>query len=136
MSLSQKIRLLAQRPRIVTGTTTANWNSGVATGGLAGGDLFTIGIANRWMRICDSYMIITGFNAAATIDLRGYGTIAGAERYMWTDDYIIAGVAEDLIWISWFWDTQVYGQYRIEVYSNQAADDALAVTWEYRWKDW
>jgi len=136
MALSALIRLLAQRPRIVPGTTLANWNSGVASSGLAGGDLFTAGIANHWCRLCDSYLVITGFNAAATITLRGYGTVAGVERFMWTDDYIIAGIVEDIIWISWFWDTQVYGQTRIELYSNQAADDGLTVTWEYRQKDW
>lgn len=136
MSWVQTIRLLGQRSNIVQGTVTANWNSGIAPSGLAGATLFTFGVLDRWYRLCDAYLVITGFNAAATIYTRYYGYVAGAMSYMFTDNYIIAGIAEDVIYLSWFLDTQVKDPIRIEVYSNQAADDALAVTYEYRWKDW
>lgn len=136
MSFPQETKLLIQRPRIVTDVTTANWNSGVAPSGLAGATLFTAGLANQWCRLCDAYMLITGFNAAATISTRYYAQVIGAERYTMFDDYVIAGIVEDIIYLSWFWDTQVFDQVRVEVYSDQAADDGLAVNWEYRWKEW
>jgi hypothetical protein len=65
MSLSQRIKLLTQRATITTATTTANWNSGVATSGLAGGDLFTVGVAGRWWRAQEAYFQLGAFNAAA-----------------------------------------------------------------------
>lgn len=133
MSAVNDAKLLWQHPNIIIATTTANWNSGVATSGLAGADLVTIGGANQWYRLNSGWVITSGFNIAATVTIREYCNIAGANRLVMTDDWTMP---EELINLSWFLDAELFGPYRIELYSDQAADDGLAVPYEYRMKEW
>lgn len=133
MSISACIKLLKQRPRIVTGQTTANWNSGVAPSGLAGATLFTVGNVGLWYRLNFGVVILTGFNVAATVTIREYLLVAGAEHLVLEDDWTMPA---ELALLSWWIDQEMYGPYRVEVLSDQAADDGLAVDYEYRIKDW
>jgi hypothetical protein len=135
MGLSQRVRLLCQRPRIVPGVIAANWNTGLATSGLAGADLVTIGVANEWYRLNQFALILTGFNAAATITMRAYMNMAGASRLILTDTWPIA-TSDDVAYLSWFFDAEFFGPFRVEVFSNVLADDGFAATYEYRIKDW
>jgi len=134
MGLPQDIRRLAERPRIVAGTTTANWNSGVATSGQPGADVITIGVAGRWYRLNQFIVIMTGFNALATVYTREYLDVGGVNRLILVDDY--GPPPPELAFMSWWLDAEFYGPYRVEVYSDQAADDGLAVDYEYRIKSW
>jgi len=134
MGLPQDVRRLAERPRIVPGTTTANWNSGVATSGQPGADLITIGVANQWYRLNQFIVIMTGFNALATVYTREYLDVGGVNRLILVDDY--GPPPPVLAFMSWWFDAEFYGPYRVEVYSDQAADDGLAVPYEYRIKSW
>jgi len=133
MSIVNDAKLLWQHPNIIIATTTANWNSGVATSGLAGADLVTIGVVGQWYRLNAGFVVTTGFNAAATVTIREYCNIAGANRLVMTDDTIMPEV---LIQLSWWLDAELFGPYRIELYSDQAADDGLVVPYEYRMKEW
>jgi len=123
------------KPRIITGTVRRNWNSGVATSGQPGGDLFTYGRADQWWRLSEAYLRLASFNAAATVTIRAYLTLMGAERTLMNDDWTVA-LDGEIAYIIWFWDVQIFGSCRIEVYSDQAADDGLAAPYEYRVKDW
>ena len=127
--------LLVEKPRIVTGTVVADWNSGVATSGLAGADLFTFGEVGQWFRLTEAYLVLAGFNLASTVTIRVFLTIAGEERMMPEDEWEPA-VDGDLAFILWFWEVQLFGILRIEVYSDQAADDGFEATYEYRVKNW
>jgi len=133
MSLPSIIRLAITHPRIVIATTTANWNSGVATSGLAGADLFIVGAPGLWYLLNFGAIVSTGFNVAATVTYRLYSEVAGVMMVTDTDDI---AMPEDLILLSWWLDTEMYGPLRCEVFSDQAADDGLAVTYEYRIKNW
>jgi hypothetical protein len=135
MGLASRIRLLTERPRIVTAATTANWNSGVATSGLAGADLFTYGAANQWWRLQEAYILLSAFNAAATVTVRAYMNLMGAERQVMSEDWVVA-VDPPVIYVVWFWEVEMFGPLRIEALSDQAADDGLAAPYEYRIKDW
>jgi hypothetical protein len=119
----------------VPGEVTANWNSGVATSGLAGADLFTVGSVGQWFRLTEAFLVLAGFDLAATVTIRVFLTIAGAERMMPEDDWEPA-FDGDLAYILWFWEIQIYGVLRIEVYSDQAADDGHTAEFEYRVKRW
>lgn len=136
MGALQALRLLIERPTRVVTTKTANWNSGVATSGLAGADLFTHGAVGQWWRICEAFLVLAAFNAAATVTIRVYMTYAGALRKIGEEDWVVA-VDGDIAYIYWFWlNAEIYGQLRVEAYSDQAADDGLAAPYEYRHKRW
>ena len=126
---------LTERARIVPGTVTADWNSGVATSGLPGADLFTYGGVGQWWRLTEAYLVLTGFDLAATVTIRVYLTIAGEERQMPEEDWEVA-FDGPLAYIFWFWEVEIYGPLRIEVHSDQAADDGFTATYEYRVKSW
>ena len=133
MSLSVNIGILRQQARIVIAQTTANWNSGVAPSGLAGATLFTVGNVGLWYRLNFGAAVLTGFNVLATVTIREYMLVAGAEHLVREDDWIMP---EEVAILSWWIDQEIYGPYRIELLSNQAADDGLAVDYEYRTKSW
>jgi hypothetical protein len=129
------LNLLIQKPTIVPGLVTANWNSGLATSGQPGADLFTFGTVNRWWRLTDAYLLLAAFNAGATVTVRAYMNLMGAEREIMDDNWVVA-LDPAVIFLTWFWEVQIYGPIRIEVFSDQAADDGLAVPYEYRHKQW
>jgi hypothetical protein len=131
--LAEYIKLLIQEPRIVIASTAANWNSGVAPSGAAGATLVTMGHVGAWCRLNLGIVILTGFNIAATVTIRGYMDVAGANRRVMEDDWTMP---EEMAVLNWWIDAELYGLYRVELYSDQAADDGLNVPYEYRIKDW
>jgi len=132
--MSAHMKLLTEHARLVTNSTIANWNSGVAPSGQPGAELVTIGQPLNWIRLSLGAILTTGFNAAATVTVREYSTILGAMRLIFEDDWTMP---QEMVMVSWLWfDVELYGQYRIELYSDQGADDGLAVSYEYWWKDW
>jgi len=106
----------------------------VATSGQPGADLFTIGTPNTWFRLCDAYLVLTAFNIAATVTVRSCLNIAGAERRL-EGEWDVATDGE-IAYIFWFWEMQLYGPLRIEVYSSVIGDDGFPATYEYRVKSW
>ena len=135
----QGIRLLFQRSTIVAGTQTALWNSGVATSGLAGADVFTFGTLNQWWRLQEAYLkIFPGvWNVAATITVRSYFTIMGSEELVGEEDWLADGTDGNVAFIYWSWVTaEMYGPLRVEAYSDQVADDGVVLPYEYRHKQW
>jgi hypothetical protein len=135
MGLASDIKRLVQHSRIVSTTATGAWNGGVATSGNPGADLYTYGAANKWWRLAESYLLLSAFNIAATVTIRAYETLMGAEREIMDDNWVVA-LDGDVAYIVWFWDVQIFGRLRIEVFSNVAADNGIVVPYEYRVKDW
>ncbi len=139
MGLSQWVRLLVQHPITTSATKTANWNSGVATSGLAGADLFTYGLANQWWRLQEAYFkVFPGiWNVAAVLTCRVYFTVMGAEQLISSEDWNADGTDGNVAFIYWFWSNyEMYGPLRVELYSDTPADDGVAAPYEYRVKDW
>lgn len=135
MGLAKNVELMVQHAQIINGTVTANWNSGVATSGLPGADVFRYGVVNQWWRLQEAYMLLSAFNAAATVTVRAYMNLMGAEREIMNEDWVVA-LDPPVIYIVWFWDVEIFGPLRIEAFSDQAADDGLAAPYEYRVKEW
>ncbi len=135
MGLLHTLALLVQHSRIINGTVTANWNSGVATSGQPGADLFTYGAANQWWRLQEAYVLLAAFNAAATVTIRAYEILMGAEREIMNEDWTVAA-DPPVIFIVWFWEVEMFGPLRIEAFSDQVADDGLTAPYEYRVKPW
>jgi hypothetical protein len=133
MAFQDYIKLLIQRPQIIPGSTIGNWNSGVAPSGAAGAALVTIGAAGQWYRLNQFTIVTVGFNAAATVYVRCYMDVAGVNRLVIDDDYTMP---QEIVFLSWWFDAEFYGPFRVEIFSDQAADDGLNVIYEYRIKDW
>jgi len=133
------MRLLTQHPTIVTGTATGLWNGGLATSGLAGADLITIGTAGQWWRLQEAYFrLFPGvWNALAIITVRVYFDLMGAETLVGDEDWDADGTDGNVALIYWFWlSAEVHGPIRVELYSTVAADDGVVVPYEYRYKEW
>lgn len=135
MGLANDIKLLIQHPTIVTANRTANWNSGVATSGQPGADLYTYGVVGQWWRASEAYFQLSAFNAAATVTVRVYQILFGALQYSGGDDYVVA-LDGPVVYLLWWLEIEMYGPLRIELFSDQAADDGLAAPYEYRVKEW
>ena len=137
MGLAAEVKKLLQRPLIIPGTVTANWNTGVATGGLAGADLFTVGAVGQWWDLQEAYLkLFPGvWNVAAVITIRSYFTIMGGEEMVGNEDWNADGTDGNVAYIYWFWlMAGMYGPLRVELYSDQAADDGVVAPYEYRAK--
>jgi len=134
MGWKEYIKLLCEEPRIVPGTATEDWNSGVlSTSGQPGADLVTIGAAGQWYRLNQFTIVTAGFNAAATVYVRSYMDVAGVNRLVIADDW---PMPEEVVFLSWWFDAEFYGPFRVEVYSDNPLDDGLVVPYEYRIKHW
>ncbi|MBU0846403.1 hypothetical protein KKH23_04380 [Patescibacteria group bacterium] len=139
MGLVSDLRLLVERPSRVPGTTTALWNSGVATSGQPGADLFTYGVADQWWRLQEAYLwLFPGvWNVASVITVRSYIYLMGSEVPIGDEDWDADGTDGNVAYIYWFWlMAEIYGPLRVEVYSNNGADDGVIAPYEYRVKSW
>ena len=121
------------------GTTTALWNSGVATSGEPGADLFAYGMANQWWRLQEAYLkLFPGvWNVASVITVRSYLYIMGGEELIGEEDWDADGTDGNVAYIYWFWTmAEIRGPLRVEVYSDNVADDGVIAPYEYRVKSW
>jgi len=137
MGLATEIKKLLQRPEIIIGTVTANWNTGIATSLQSGADLFTVGVAGQWWDLSEAYLkIFPGvWNGLATVTIRSYLSIMGGEEMIGDEDWKADGSDGNVAYIYWFWlNAEIYGSLRVEVESNVLADDGVTVPYEYRVK--
>ena len=112
-----------------TGQVLANWNSGVATSGLAGADLVTLGAANT-PRIVQSLQVnISALTVAAAITVRFYKLVNGTERLVYTQGFV-QGTDPDGLWII-NGSVGIYEALRVELLSNAVGDDGAAVDYDY-----
>jgi hypothetical protein len=139
MGIIQDVRMFLAHPRPVIGTATGNWNSGIATSGQPGADLFTYGAANQWWQLSEGYFrLFPGiWNIAAVITVRAYLTLMGVEVAIGDEDWDADGTDGQVGIFYWFWiPYEIFGPLRVELYSDQAADDGVVVPYEYRVKSW
>lgn len=136
MGLGSQIRFLASPPKLYTGDVVANWQSGVASSGLAGADFLTIGgpttmyYAGGLLGMPLIFIYIGDLTPGATITYRLYITLFGVLQLLDEDDYIV-GADPDIMTI-FAWTTR--GEVRIEVQSNDALDNGAAINYEYALK--
>ena len=61
----------------------------------------------------------------------------GIEQLVAAEDWKADGTDGNIALVYWFWlAAEMYGPMRIEVYSDQGADDGVTVPYEYRVKSW
>ena len=133
MGLVAQVRFLTSPPAFSSGEVIANWQSGLATSGLAGADFVILGtpttiyFAMGLFGVPLIFAYIGDLTPGATISYRTYITIFGVMRQADHDDYIV-GVDENVIPI-YVWVTR--GQIRIELQSDAAGDNGAAIPYEY-----
>jgi hypothetical protein len=123
---SAKLDNLALVPTV--GSTSANWNTGHATSGLAGADLVVINVAAAVKKIQSVMLNVLNMTAAANIMVRLYQAINGVDTCVYSTVFV-KGTDPDGIWVV-NGVTAIHSALRIEVYSS-AADDGKAVDWDY-----
>ncbi|OBW62934.1 MAG: hypothetical protein A9183_00730 [Dehalococcoides mccartyi] len=104
------------------GSVTANWQAGAA-------DLVTIG-ANDDGKLVDSLLVdISALTATATISIRLYQQVNGTEKCILDDDYIVGTDPQAIPVINS--PLGIYEAFRVEVQSDNALDNGLAIGYEY-----
>jgi len=114
---------------VYSGSSPQNWNSGVATSGLAGDDLTTIGLVTADFMIHSLLVSIANLTPGANVTVRMYTDINGTNQEIYNQPFI-QGTDPDGLWII-NGTLGISSALRIEVYSDQAADDGAAVEYEY-----
>jgi len=136
MGLGQQVRFLASPPKFYPGQVVGNWQSGVATSGLAGADFLVLGTASTvyfaigLFGVPIVFAYIGDLTPGATITYRVYATIFGAMRLADHDDYIV-GVDPNIM-ATYAWVGR--GQIRIEIMSDNIGDNGAAIPYEYSLK--
>lgn len=115
--------------RTAANTGALNLNAGAGTSGEVGADVVTIGTAGVINIIQSLIVRIGGCTAAAVVTVKLFKDVNGTERKVYTQNFTV-GTDEDSPWII---SGQLfgYGQVRCEMYSNNVADVAIVVAYEF-----
>lgn len=108
---------------------TANWQSGIGSSGSAGADLVTIGANDAGKEVHSAIVDISALTAGATISIRLYQQVNGTEKCILDDDFIVGTDPQAIPVINS--PLGIHEALRIEVQSNNALDNGLAVAYEY-----
>lgn len=111
------------------GSVVHNWYSGIATSGRKGGDVITIGTAGEATKYYKCSVSTHNFALGANINIRMYNQVNGIERICYDDYFSVGTDPVDLMPI--LGRIGVYGTFRIEASSDKAADDGIAMDYEY-----
>ena len=111
------------------GSVTGNWQSGTATSGDTGADLISIG-ANDDGKLVDSLILdLSALTVGATISIRLYQQVNGTEKCILDDDFIVGTDPAAIPVINS--PLGIYEALRVEVQSDNALDNGLAIAYEY-----
>ena len=117
-------------------SVTADWNSGTATSTETGADLVSIGTAGDRKKLHSLVVGIGSLTATAVITIKLFMLVNGVETKVyppsgttWT-----VGTDADGVWVV-NGSLEITGVLRVEVQSDNASDDALAITYKYDLED-
>jgi hypothetical protein len=113
----------------VSGSITASWQSGTATSGEAGADLITIGASNIKHKLHSLIVNIGALTAGAVIVLKFFVKVNGTERKVY-HQLFTKGTDPDGLWIV-NGTVGIHDALRVELASNNAADNGKAVEYDY-----
>lgn len=136
MGLAQQVRFLASPPELYSGEVVGNWQSGLATSGLAGEDFLVIGTAETvyfaigLFGIPIVFVYIGDLGLGATITYRNYIQVFGIMRLADSDDYVVG--VDDNIMAIYAWVGR--GQIRVEIMSDNIGDNGAPIPYEYSLK--
>ena len=124
---SQADKLSGELPE--SDSVTANWNSGLASSGNAGADLVSVGASDTRYKLHSLLVNIANMTLGAAITVRIYTQVNGAEQEVYNQSFT-QGTDPNGLWIV-NGTVGIHEVLRVEVYSNQASDDGIAVDYDY-----
>lgn len=124
-ALSRQGPVLTRMP----GSITRNWFNGVATSGMTGGDVLTLGTALTTSKISRCSLSTHNLALGANVNIRMYGGVNGVERKFFDDYFSVGTDPVDLLPING--EMGIYDRVRIEMSSDKLADNGKAVDYEY-----
>ena len=132
--LAQTNKLAGETPG--EGEVTANWQSGVATSLEAGADLVNIGAAGDRKKLHSLVVNIGSLTPTATITIKLFMSVNGVDTKVYppVGTTWIVGTDPDGIWVV-TGTLEITGVLRVEVESNNAGDNGLAISYKYDLED-
>jgi len=127
-ALSIKLeRLRGDAP--VSGSVTANWQSGTGTSGETGADLIIIGTNDIKYKLHSLLVNISALTAGAAIAIKLFMKVNGAERKVYHQSFT-QGADPDGLWVV-NGTVGLHEALRVELQSDNAADNGKAVDYDY-----
>jgi len=113
----------------VSNSVTANWQSGTGTSGETGADLVTIGAHDTKYKLHSLLVNISALTVGATITVKLFMQVHGTERKVYNQSFT-KGTDPDGLWIV-NGTVGIHEALRVEVQSNNAGDNGLAIDYDY-----
>jgi len=128
--LPQVMKLLGAAPVVgqVVGAP-AQWQGGAGTSGEVGSDLVTLGGAGVRNKLHSLLVNISALTPGATITVKMFMLVNGAERKVYNQNFV-QGVDPNGLWIV-NGTVGLHEALRVEVQSNNALDNGLAIDYDY-----
>lgn len=123
----QVMKLAGEEP--VSDSVTANWQSGTGTSGETGADLVTIGAADTKYKLHSLLVSISVLTPSAAITVKLFMEVNGTERKVYSQAFT-RGTDPDGLWIV-NGTVGIHEALRVEVQSDNAADNGRAVEYDY-----
>ena len=120
-------RLRGEAP--VSDSVTADWQSGTGSSGETGADLVTIGASNTKHKLHSLMVNISALTDGAVIVLKLFMKVNGSERKVYHQSFT-RGTDPDGLWIV-NGTVGIHQALRVELESNNAADNGKAVDYNY-----
>jgi len=117
---AQANKLAGEAPAI--NTVAANWQAGVATSGLAGADLVTVGAAGVRRKVHSLHVDISALVVGAIITVRLYTPTTGAPGVNAYSQQFVVGTDPNDLWII-DGTLEIDSFLRVEIQSNNAGDN-------------
>ena len=112
-----------------SGSVSGNWNSGTATSGETGADLVTIGANDTRKKLHSLLINISSLQAGAKVTVKLFMQVNGTERKVYQEEFT-QGTDPDGLWII-NGTVGIHEALRVELQSNKAADNGVALDYDY-----
>jgi hypothetical protein len=113
----------------VSGSVTANWNSGTATSGESGADVVIIEANDSKKKLHSLLLNISAFQAGAKITVKMFVEINSTERKVYEQEFK-QGDDPDGLWVV-NGTVGIHEGLRVEAESDKAADDGASMEYDY-----
>ncbi len=114
-------------------SVTANWQSGTGTSGETGADLVSLGSAGDRKKLHSLIVDISALTATAVITIKLFLSVNGTSRKVYSETFTV-GTDADGCWVV-NGTLEIANALRVECQSNNAADNGLAIAYEYDLED-
>ena len=127
-AIEAKVDKLAGEPP-ASGSVTGNWQSGTATSGETGADVVTIGANDIKKKLHSLLLSIHNFALGGRVTVKLFIQVNGTERKVYQEDFN-KGTDPDGLWVV-NGMVGIHEELRVELQSNRAADNGVALDYDY-----